>query len=773
MDFSNFPAELRARPQWCVATLQPLAGSKLDKRPLNARTGAAASPTDPKTWSTFEEAIATRDAWRAGDAPNAQIGFVFAVDDPFAVIDLDTYKATLDKTRELHAYILQQVGDETYTEPSQSGQGTHIIGYGVVGTGINNEANALELYSSGRFMICTGKGHAPLGSVQVLIDDLRRMLERVGDATKVHWRDLGDGEDSGLSDAEVIERASNADNGDKFDRLCNGDMSDYGNDWSDADAALIEYLCFYSSDNIQVARLFHMSKLAERDKAHRPDYVPRTIAAMRAKLASEAIPMVDASAIQQRALAETARVSAPSSAVNAAPPAPAQSAPLVGKAPHGAAVTFPPGLVGEIARYVLGAAILPVPEIALAAAIGVVAGIAGRQYNCSTPGTGLNQYILLLAKTGTGKETVQASIDRLFAEVQKTVPIADRFLGPAHFASGPALVKTFQEKPCFVSVMGEFGHRLRAMTHPRAIGAEKTLMAAMLDLFAKSGWGQVLRASQYSDKEKNTVPIHAPALTLLGETEPDGFFSNLDESMISSGFLPRFLMIEYTGERPPRNRTPQALPPSELVTKVADLVTSVLGAEQAATVTQVLADDASAKLLDGFYDHADAAMRGQNDIVRQLWNRAHMKAVRLASLVAVGVNPYQPTITEEAAVWAISMVKDDIAALQRRFEIGDVGEGDAKLRADLVTIIRRYLSDGSKRYTLFHDRHCVPLRFLMQQTANRPAFKNHKLGATRAVKDTLAAMVESGALVQVPKKQTEEWFKTSSAVFALGDLWED
>jgi len=135
---------------------------------------------------------------------------------------------------------------------------------------------------------------------------------------------------------------------------------------------------------------------------------------------------------------------------------------------HVSPIEFPPGLLGDIARYSLAAAIRPVPEIALAAAIACMAGIVGRQYNIS--GTGLNQYILLLAKTGTGKESVQSSIDRLFAEVSKTVPAAQTFLGPSRFASGQALNKRFQKQPCFVAFLASsvtrcagcraIGHRL-------------------------------------------------------------------------------------------------------------------------------------------------------------------------------------------------------------------------------------------------------------------------------------------------------------------------
>lgn len=755
MDAMMFPAELRALPQWMVAGSGDPSSPEY-KRPVDPKTGRWGSPTDPSTWGTFEQAMAS---------PYPLKGFVFNENDPYSVIDLDTYKAKNEQAKDLHAEILRHAG--TYAELSQSGFGTHIIGIGRVAEGANNEANSLEVYSHARFMICTGRpigGQAlPVAEFQELLDYIYPLLKQGGTRGAVSWRDLGDGEESNLTDLEVIERASNADNGDKFDALCRGELSDYGGDHSDADAALIQFLCFYTPDNRQVHRLFMMSGLARREKAHRPDYVPRTIAAMRAKLENERIPEVDSAAILERAKAvAAAKPAAPVPLAPQAPPAPAS-------APERPAA-FPPGLVGEIAAYVLGAATRPVPEIALATAIAAVAGIVGRNYNISE--TGLNQYLLLLAKTGTGKESVQSTVDRLFVEVQKSVPAADRFIGPAHFSSGPALVKQFQERPCFMSVLGEFGHRLKAMTHPRANGAEKTLMAAMLDIYGKSGWGQMLRSSVYSDKEKNTALVHAPALTLLGETEPEGFFANLDEGTIASGFLPRFLVIEYKGERPGRNKNAIRTPPAELVTKVADLCASVLSMEQNATCATVQISPDALLLLDRFDERADAEMRGSSLVTQLLWNRAHLKALRLAALVAVGVNPYAAQITPVEARWAIDMVERDIGALIGRFEMGDVGEGDSKLLADVTAVIRKYLTTPGDAWEAYHSRGCIPMRLLQQRTGNRSAFKNHRLGANKALKDTLNAMVDAGLLAQVAKKQTEEWFKTSSVVYAIGDHWE-
>jgi hypothetical protein len=760
-----FPAELRARAQWMCAGSGDPSGKEF-KRPISPKTGTWGDPTDPRHWGTFEEAMAMG---------YPLVGYCFHESDPFIVIDLDTYKAKVEDTRQLHREVIRYAED-TYRELSQSGLGTHIIGIGSVPEGAHNEANAIEIYSHARFMICTGKHEPgvvinPVSNIQPLIDDLYPRMKSAGSGA-INWRDLDDGEEGALPDAELLEKACAAVNAEYFVELCHGDMSRYGNDHSRADMAFLQHLCFYTTDNLQVARIFFASPLGQRDKASRMDYVPRSIARCRKMIADDAPPPIDASAVLARAQAMDA-LPAPVSEDSAQQ---GEGVPITlstgANASTGAETPFPPGLVGEVAKYVLASSIRPAHDIALVTAIGVVAGIAGRNFNISD--TGLNQYMLLLAKTGTGKESVQSSVDRLFNEVQKRNPaVGDRFLGPAKFSSGPALIKRFQEQQTFLSIMGEFGVTMRNMHHPRANAAEQTLKQAILDLFGKSGWGQMLRPSVYSDKEKNTQQVHAPALSIVAETAPEPFYASLDESAIESGFLPRFVVVEYAGDRPARNRNAWTLPPEQLVLDVAGLCSTVLQMEQAGACTAVGVDDAAQSMLDQFDEHADEQMRGNGETIRHLWNRAHLKALRLSALVAVGVNPYKPVVTAVEAQWAIDLVRRDVRTLQSRFASGDVGEGDAKISADLRKVISKFVANVPKGWAdvLGEHKGFIPMRALQQATASRACFKNDRRGSTRALKDTLQAMVESGELSIVPKEQAKEWFKSTSAFYALGEYW--
>lgn len=219
--FQHFPAELRALPQWCVATLEPKVGGKEDKRPFDPKTGKPASSTDPATWGTFDQAVEMARAWQGTRYPRAAVGFVFSDNDPYTVIDLDTYKASSEEVRQLHAGILSDT--RSYFETSQSGFGSHIICRGYIAEGVHNEANAIEMYFSRRFMICTGNTEHPRPVVdeQELVDLLYQRIKGTADFS-INWRDLGRGKEAVLSDDEVTVKASAAGNGTKFRALFGG-----------------------------------------------------------------------------------------------------------------------------------------------------------------------------------------------------------------------------------------------------------------------------------------------------------------------------------------------------------------------------------------------------------------------------------------------------------------------------------------------------------------------------------------------------------------------
>jgi hypothetical protein len=81
-----------------------------------------------------------------------------------------------------------------------------------------------------------------------------------------------------LTDDEIIAKARKARNSAKFERLFDrGDISEYDNDDSRADLALLSMFAFYSQDHDQLDRLFRRSALCRDKWLNREDYRWRTI----------------------------------------------------------------------------------------------------------------------------------------------------------------------------------------------------------------------------------------------------------------------------------------------------------------------------------------------------------------------------------------------------------------------------------------------------------------------------------------------------------------
>lgn len=726
---NNIPAELRGLPQWVC--------SGADKVPINPRTGQAASVTDPGTWGTFEEAI---------HAGMKHVGFVLAPWDDYTIIDLDN-KPEKPLTPEQYARmeaILKAF--ESYTERSTSGRGYHIIVRGKIPAGVHRDN--VEMYSAGRYMICTGDVVTPLP-----IADCQELLNRMyGQMKPDATVKLVENEET-LDDRELVEMAMHAANGEKFNSLCAGDMTGYPSQ-SEADLALLSILAFYSNSNEQVRRIFRMSALGKREKAVKNDtYLNYALAKIRAKQP----PPVDLDALVGNAQALKTKPPPPP------PPVPPPPAGVPG-------INLPLGLVGDLARYYYSTAIRPVPEIALAAAIATLAGVCGRSYNISD--TGLNQYIVLLARTGRGKEGALGGITKLMASVRPMIPAVDQFMGPSAFASGQALLKTVSKRASFLSVLGEFGLTLQQISAARANSAEKMLKRVLLDLFSKSGFRDVLLPSVYADAEKNTEMVHAPCVTILGESTPETFYEGLDSGHIAEGLIPRFMVIEYDGNRPARNRNAGAPPPEDLKKRFADMVTLSLTTSNNGTCCPVQIDPAGMALLDAYDAKADTKINSGNTVEAELWNRAHLKALRLAGIVAVGVNPHQPVVTGEIAQWAIGMVTQDVDGVLARFNQGDVGIGDSKQLVDLRRVIQGYFDKpATDRWAVVHSQGLIPYALLLQRTSNLSAFRQDRLGATTALKNSLRSLVDSGELIEVDRATLLKQYQFSGVAYGIGRHW--
>ncbi len=778
--FNRIPEELKAWRQWVVWKLEPRPNTKPTKVPYDPKGPTPANPrgmasvTDPSTWGTYDEAIA---AYESGQFSG--IGFVISHDDPYTFIDLDdTHGDQVAYERQLKIYR----EFNSYAEVSPSGSGLHIIVRGKIPQG--RRRASIEIYCAERYMTMTGNVYndAPIAERG---DLLQILFNEMGGAAKEY--SLQESLPQTMSDEGVIHAALSAANGDKVSTLLYGDPStlyakeDGSLDWSRADMALVDIIAFYSRNHEQIVRIWRNSQLGARDKANRDAYAKY----MLEKCFDNQLPPIDVDglriqweAMQKQGAAAPGGTATPTATSAGASERMNTDAGTMSQNGTGSSIPFPPGLIGEVAQFILDAAPRPVPQIALAGAIGLIAGITGRAYNVS--GTGLNQYVLLLAPTGTGKEAIANGISKLMSAIKTSVPASTEFVGPGEIRSDAALLKWLSKYPCIISTVGEFGLRLKQMSAPNANSHETGLKRVLLDLYNKSGHGNTLNPIAYSDKEKNTEAVHSPSFTLMGESTPEEFYSALDESMVASGLLPRFLTMRYTGIRPPLSKAHiTATPPFALVDKMATLTAHCLAMGNGGSVVNVALTDEAYELSDSFDKYADAQINGANtEVTRHLWNRAHVKSLKLAALCAVGINPFNPIVGINEYVWAAKIVELEVSDLLGRFEAGEIGSGvngssETKQLSDMKKVIAKFMSEPVEKWakyqatTEMHRDMIIPIAGLQMRLSAVSSFRTDRMGASVAIKRAYQQLIDADIIRELPATQMQANYGRRSKAFVV------
>jgi hypothetical protein len=262
-----------------------------DKIPTNPTTGRAHDPHDPAIWMEADAALAT------GAALGYGVGFVFTAQDPFFFFDLDACLQP-DGTWSQLATDMCARFTGCAIEVSQSGQGLHIFGQGVVPDhACKNIPLGLELYTEQRFVALTGTGavgsaaHAP-DCLPWLVSEYFPPSEAVAGA---EWTDGPCPEWRGpTDDDELISRilASRTTAGSVFagrasvqqlwsadpDALAVAYPDERGFDHSSADAALCQHLAFWTGKDCErIDRLFRRSALYRDKWETREDYRYATI----------------------------------------------------------------------------------------------------------------------------------------------------------------------------------------------------------------------------------------------------------------------------------------------------------------------------------------------------------------------------------------------------------------------------------------------------------------------------------------------------------------
>lgn len=250
VSYSAVPQILKDLPQWIVWKLERRNG-KPTKVPYDAKkSGAYAKSNDVSTWTSFEQAVdASENIVNDYDG----VGFMLQGTD---LIGIDFDGVIHDGTAEPFVLdILEKMGNP-YCEITPSGNGLRAFvqcaGLPPGQRKFSGNKYGAEIYSGGeggRYLTVTGNHFSGSGVPKLENLDLPYFL---------------------------VSQIRN----EKLKKLWTGDLSEYGEDQSRADLALLDILALlFNRDPKKVEWAFTASKLGQREKwRDRKDYRERTIA---------------------------------------------------------------------------------------------------------------------------------------------------------------------------------------------------------------------------------------------------------------------------------------------------------------------------------------------------------------------------------------------------------------------------------------------------------------------------------------------------------------
>lgn len=323
----------------------------------------------------------------------------------------------------------------------------------------------------------------------------------------------------------------------------------------------------------------------------------------------------------------------------------------------------PPGLVGGLADWICDTARRPQRSLAIGAALTILGTLCGRHVAGPT-GSGTHLYVVGLAPTGAGKDHAMQQILTAMTGVE-----ASHFIGPGQFISMPAVINFLVRAPLSICAMDEFGSFMKRIGSRKASSFEGAISGIL-----RTAWGSSFKPMPTPEwAGKASEVIVAPAMSIYGVSTSEEFYGALEGGDTSNGVLNRLLVVE-TRKRP-KDRPPK-LPSHELPSDLSEALKGVVNRagpmvfsalqvhDRAPPIHRVPwgagAEQAFSELVEDIHALCDGDAMAQ-----AFFARVAETAVRLATILAVGIDPVRPVVTIETFTWARGFAMWCARSLQR------------------------------------------------------------------------------------------------------------
>jgi hypothetical protein len=261
----------------------------------------------------------------------------------------------------------------------------------------------------------------------------------------------------------------------------------------------------------------------------------------------------------------------------------------------------------------------------LAVSLSLCETIFGRRVRSHTD-MRTNDYNLILATTGSGKEACETAITKIL----NVADASGSHMLPPDVQSGNGLMHAIALNPCSVWVCDEFGKILQAVLDKKGNQHVKNIGNHLLKLYGKSAGSY--GGAAHSDGVRNKVD--QPHLVVLGLSTASTVFDSITSENVADGLLGRIAFWPVQDRPEPKTDLEIVTPSDELASKVAHWIQFAPGGGNLASVNptpETVKMSVDARLR--WQSHAkqiDEKMRSEPESRAAVWARVATRSMKLA-----------------------------------------------------------------------------------------------------------------------------------------------
>lgn len=324
-----------------------------------------------------------------------------------------------------------------------------------------------------------------------------------------------------------------------------------------------------------------------------------------------------------------------------------------------------PGILQDVVDYFNTTSRKYQPQFAVQTALAVGSTVMGRRFVTSQENYS-SLYLIVVGDSSTGKEHIKDVTEQLF--ICSDLP---HLIGPSGYTSSGGLFTHLTNSPTHLCVMDELGRLLQSSKksqNSNGMDAQTSIMEVfgrLGSVHRPPGYSTMtLSQKQKADIDPNRFIMH-PALSIIAMTTPSTLYDSLSSDYITSGFIPRFIIVETELGRRKGRKIQKAEPSSRLISWMRKCATAnkktngnledVDGPKNPPEPLVISFNPGCEPLLDYYEDTLLSRMeKHKNDKMDVMYGKTQEIAMRVSLIVAASCN--SNIILPEHLKWAIEYV---------------------------------------------------------------------------------------------------------------------